>query len=208
MTEPAKTDDVTVLAVETLTRGFLRVNRYHLRHRLFAGGMSEPFIREMLERSPAVGVLPYDPVTDEIVLIEQFRPGAYLAGVHPWMIECVAGIIDDGSSPEAVAAREAEEEAGLTLLDLEPIATYLPTQGQSTERVFLFVGRVDARQRADFAGLAHENEDIRVFTVPAEEAIAMADAGRIEGSATLIALMWFARHHTDLKARWEGRPVP
>ncbi|MGH7005896.1 MAG: NUDIX domain-containing protein, partial [Alphaproteobacteria bacterium] len=104
-------EDVEVLEKTTVWKGRFQIDRYKLRHKLHDGGWSEPFIREVFERGHAAAVLPYDPIRDLVVLIELFRPGAYAAGRHPWLVEVVAGIIDPGEAVENVVRREAWEEA-------------------------------------------------------------------------------------------------
>ena len=103
---PFTADDVEILERSTPFQGYFRIDRYHLRHRTHDGGWTAPMSREIFERGHAVGILLYDPRQDRVGLIEQFRPGALAAGWHPWLIEVVAGIIDDGETPEAVAVRD------------------------------------------------------------------------------------------------------
>ena len=108
--------DVEILDKSEQYKGYFRINRYRLRHRLYAGGWSGELQRELFERGHAVGVLPYDPAADSVVLIEQFRIGALVAGMEPWLTEIVAGIIEEGEAPEEVARRETREEAGLEVI--------------------------------------------------------------------------------------------
>ena len=147
-----------------------------LQHRCFAGGWSEPLVREVFERGDAVGVLPYDPVTDSLVLIEQFRPGALRGDDSPWMLELIAGVVEAGESDEQVVHREAMEEAGCELSELCPIATVLPSAGACTEQVRLFCGRVSSAAIGGVHGLQHEGEDILVHSVVAREALQMLAA--------------------------------
>lgn len=194
--------DVEVIARETVFQGYFRVDRYRLRHRTFAGGWTDEMVREVFERGHATVVLLYDPDRDQVALIEQFRPGAYAAGWHPWVIECVAGIIEDGETPEGVARRESVEEAGCEPLDLIPIGKYLVTAGGSSETAFAFCARVDCRTIGGLHGLAHEGEDIRVDVVPAAEALAMTRDGRITNSMAVLTLQWLALEKETLRARW------
>lgn len=194
--------DVDIIERVPVFQGYFRVDRYRLRHRLHDGGWSEPMSREVFERGHAVCVLPYDPILDEVVLIEQFRIGAHAAGFAPWLIEIVAGIIDAGETALAVAHREMREEAGLPILALEPICRYLVSPGGTSESVELFCARVDARTAGGIFGLDQEHEDIRVIRVPASEALAWLDSGKIVNAAAIIALQWLALHRDKLRLEW------
>ena len=182
--------------------GYFQVDRYRLRHAKFEGGWTAEQQREVFERGHAAAVLPYDPVRDCVVLIEQFRIGAYAAGLEPWLIEVVAGIIGAGEAPEEVVRREAIEEAGCTIEALEPIGTLLMTPGASSETLALYCGRADSRGLGGVHGLDHEGEDIRVLVTPAEEALAMLTSGRIVNAQAMLALQWLALNRERLRARW------
>jgi len=195
-------DGVELLGKSERYSGFFRINGYRLRHRLFAGGWSGVIEREVFERGHAVGVLPYDPVADSVVLIEQFRIGALVAGMSPWLIEVVAGIIEEGEPPEEVARRETQEEAGLEIQALMPMCRYLVSPGGSSESVLLYCGRVDSRSAGGIHGLAEEHEDIRVDRLPYEEAMRLVEEGRVTNSVSLIALQWLALHRDRVRAVW------
>src|SRR5690606_26575010 len=137
----------------------------------------------------------YDPDADAVVLLEQFRIGAYAAGLPCWQTEIVAGVIDEGETPEAVARRETREEAGCELLDLVPVCTYLVSPGGTSESVRLFCGRVDSRGLGGVHGLADEHEDIKVEVVPWAEARRRLEAGGIGNAVSVIGLQWLALHH-------------
>ena len=187
------------------------MEEWRIRHRLFEGGWSNEITRECLERGHAVAVLPYDPVRDEVVLIEQFRVGAAASAPSPnwggqapspWLIEIVAGIVEDGEHPDAVAARETMEECGCDLLALKPITSYLVTPGCSSETIGLYLGRVDASKAGGIHGLDHENEDIRVFTVPAEDAFRMVADGTINNGTIIICLQWLQLNRDAVRREW------
>lgn len=210
-------EDVEVAECRPVFTGYFTVNRYAVRHRRFGGGWTDTFTREVFERGHAVAVLLYDPIADELVLIEQFRIGGLVAADDPgapgpfpiWMVEIVAGIIDEGETPEEVARRESFEEAGCVVAELEFISRFLLTPGVSSESITLFVARIDASATAGIHGLAHENEDIRVFRVAADDAFRMADEGQIVNATALVALLWFRAHRGSLRDRWltdEGEP--
>jgi ADP-ribose pyrophosphatase len=195
-------DDVETIESETVWKGYFRMDRLRLRHRLFAGGWGQPITREIFERGHAAALLPYDPVRDEVVLIEQFRPGAFTAGTEPWLVEIVAGIIEDGETAEGVARRETVEEAGCTVTDIIPVMDILTTPGASSERIAIFLGRVNARGVGGIHGLVDEVEDIRVFTESLDAALArLADGGIINVTA-IVALQWLALNRDMLRRRW------
>ncbi|MBX9714522.1 MAG: NUDIX domain-containing protein [Pseudomonadaceae bacterium] len=195
-------DDVEVVEREACFRGFYQLDRLHLRHRLFAGGMGKLINRELFVRHDAVCVLPYDPQRDCVVLIEQFRVGALDKSVNPWLIELVAGLIDKDEQPEEVARREAVEEAGLELAELWPLTQYYPSPGGSDERVHLYVGRCDSLGAGGVHGLEEEGEDIRVLVWSLDEALAALDDGRIDNAASIIALQWLALNRDKVRERW------
>ncbi|RAU20914.1 ADP-ribose diphosphatase [Paramagnetospirillum kuznetsovii] len=197
----AKTD-VEILGRDTVFKGYFRIDRYRLRHRTFAGGWTQVMEREIFERGHSVVVLLYDPDRDQVVLIEQFRCGALAAGWHPWLIECVAGIIDEGEHPDDVARRETAEEAGAEPTDMMRIGDYLVTAGGSSETVRLYCARVDASGVSGFHGLEHEGEDIRAFVVSTDEAYAMVKDGRINNAMAAVAIQWLMLEKSDLRKRW------
>lgn len=198
----SKPTAVEIEKTEPVYRGYFRINRYTLRHGLFTGGMSGTITREVFERGHAVGLLPYDPVRDEVVLIEQFRIGAYVAKMEPWLTEIVAGIIEDGETPEDVARRETLEEAGLTITELLPMCRYVVSPGGTSESVRVFLGRVDSSHAGGIHGLNSEDEDIRVTAMPWQDARKLLDDGKITNALGLIALQWFALHHDEIRRRW------
>ena len=204
MTERADTFEYAFKIVRhtDLHDGFLPLKIVQLRHRQFAGGWSSELTREYLDRGVAVAVLPYDPVRDQVVLVEQFRIGALHAADHPWTLEIVAGLAESDEDSLDVARRELHEEAGCTLQRAEFIYECLPTPGYSTERVLLYCGQIDAREAGHLQGLAEEHEDIRVHVVSREQALAMLDNGTIKAAPAIIALQWLALNVHTLRQRW------
>lgn len=187
---------------EALFQGYFRVDRFHLRHELFAGGWTPVFTREVFERGRAVGVLLFDPHQDKVVMIEQFRPGVMAKDEYPWLMELVAGIIDTGESHESTAMREAMEEAACVVTDLQPILSYYPSPGCMAEHTALYVGRTVAPKQDSVQGLQTENEDIRVHVMDAAQAISLLYSNKLRDAASIIAMQWFAMHHTELRSRW------
>lgn len=197
--------DVEVIERAEAYRGYARLDRYRLRHRAFAGHWTDPMVREVVERGHAVCVLPYDPVLDRVVLIEQFRIGPFAAGRAPWQTEIVAGIIEPGEDAETVARRETAEECGATLGPLEHVATFFASPGIMTETVTVYCGGARAPEHGGIHGLAHEHEDIRSFTLAAEEAIGWIGSDRIAFAPAIIALQWLAQNRARLRIEWPAR---
>ena len=193
-------NDVEVLSTKMVYDGFFKMVKYRLRHKLFAGGWSGEFERELFERGHAAAVLPYDPVLDQVVLIEQFRIGALAANCQPWQLEIVAGMLDhENESPEQVIRREATEESGLVLGKTEKISRYLSSSGGCSEILDIFISEVDSRLAQGIHGVASESEDIRVHVVSRNQAYQWLESGKIENAATIIALQWLQLHHQRLR---------
>lgn len=199
---PPPREGVEVLAHDRLFRSYLALDRFELRHRLHAGGTSAVIGRDLLVRGPAAAILLYDPDRGKVALVEQFRIGALAAGMEPWVLETVAGVVDPGEDAADVAIREALEEAGARVSDIVHVAGYLSSPGCSDETVHAFVGRVDASTLGGVHGLADEGEDIRVVVMDADDAIAACADGRIANAITLVALQWLALNRAALAARW------
>ncbi|WP_199911635.1 ADP-ribose diphosphatase [Dongshaea marina] len=197
-------EDVEVIEKTSLYSGFFKLNRYTFRHKLFAGGWSEGITRELLERGSAVALLPYDPKRDKVVLIEQFRIGALDSPYSPWLLEVVAGIMDHDETPEELARREAEEEAGLTLGRCDRVMSYLVSPGGTSERIDVYVGETDSDAVVEGVfGLPHEGEDIRVQVVDRQTAYEWLQQGRVENATAVIALQWLQLNYQELQARWQ-----
>lgn len=189
-----------LLSIEPLYRGFFSLNRYLLRFERYDGSFSPQISREMFERGHAVAVLPFDPKRREVVLIEQFRPGALDAPGGPWLTEIVAGMIEPNETVESVARRELQEESGLEPLRLVPITRYWVSPGGTTESIFLFLALIDAAPDTRFFGLPEEHEDIKLHVMSLDEALARIDSGIICSAAPIIALQWLDRHLAQFEA--------
>jgi ADP-ribose pyrophosphatase len=198
--------DVELAHTTTVSARYLRIDTFRFRHRLFSGEWSAERSYDVLRRGQAVAIVLYDPDRDRVVLVEQFRLPALLAGSSPWQLEAAAGLIDTEETPEAVVIRETREETGLALIG-EPIRVqrYLSSSGGSDEGVVLFCGRVDSTAAAGVHGLAEEHEDIRVVVKTLAEIEALVDAGAIESGHTLIGLYWLLRHREHLRQLWPAR---
>ena len=208
-------DDVDIHEIKTLYHGFFKMDEYHVSHQLFKGGKSEVLSREIFERGNAVVLIPYDPVSDSVVLLEQFRPGALREGDSPWLLEFVAGMFDEDEKPQEVAIREAKEEADLTINENEiiEVMNYFSSPGGMSEYIHLLAAKVDQQYIETHLahsvnnidktyGLPEEGEDILVHIVKRESALALLAEGKITNAATIIGLQWLALHYQQLQTDW------
>jgi ADP-ribose pyrophosphatase len=196
------TKQFEILDKEIVYSGFFRMEKYRLKHTLYAGGWSAEISRELFVRGSCVAVLLYDPHTDKVVLIEQFRAGAILQPDRAWLVEIVAGAIEEGETAEEVAYRESLEEAGCEIQELMVINEFYTTPGGAAERITLFCGKVDSSGVGGIHGLDHEDEDIWVRAVDFDEAYVMLENNEIESAIPIIAIQWLALNKQKLKQKW------
>jgi ADP-ribose pyrophosphatase len=194
---------IEVLGREWLAQGFMKLAKYTVRHERFDGSMIGPFTREIVLRTTAVGVLPYDPIADKILLIEQFRLAAHLAGLPAWQREVIAGLADKDETTEELARREAIEEANCKVTDLVEMTRFLLSPGMSNEVLILYCGRMDSSQMAaGVHGLATEHEDIRSTLFDAEEIPALIEHGTTGNGPLTLALYWMQANRERLRKLW------
>jgi|TARA_B110000211_G_scaffold233759_1_gene300868 ADP-ribose pyrophosphatase len=195
--------DVSVKPVKNLYKGFFQVDLYQFEHALFAGGKSELISREILERGDAIAVLPYDPISDTVLLIEQIRIGAIKSKHSPWLLECIAGMTDGSDDYESVVKKEAYEEAGLNLTELEFMLSYLSSPGGTTERLHLYLARADLSDvESGVYGLETEGEDIKTHVLSVDDALTRLNNGEMDNAATVICMQWLALNHEKMKHKW------
>lgn len=194
--------NLEILEKEPIYDGFFRLSKITLRHALHDGGWSAVMERELFERDPVVAVLPYDPVADKVLLIEQFRAPGHWNGMNLWQTEIVAGIVEPGEDLEQVAMRESQEEAACTPKKLERVMTFMPSQGACTEIVTLFAAWIESEGLGGIHGLDHEHEDILARVVDFSEAVRMLEEGKIQNSPAIIALQWLQMNRERLRATW------
>lgn len=175
-----------------------KVKEAYLRHEKFDGTMSGTIRRISLERGDSVAILIYNTNTNKITLISQFRYPTYEAS-HGWILETIAGIIDKDEAPEDVARREVQEEAGLNVTTLEHIATFYPSPGGSSERIYLYYAEISNKRSNDgeIGGLLCEDENIKSYEFSLDEALEKIKSGEIMDAKTIIGIQWLANRHTQ-----------
>ena len=182
--------------------GHFKVDQLTIQHELFSGGMSAKLIREQVSRQNAVAVLPYDPIRDEVVLVEQFRVGAVGNDDNPWLVEIIAGLVEDGENYEEVALREAVEEANCKIEKLHHVTSFYPTPGGFSELSHVYIGKTNTTHLGGIAGLDDEGEDIRVHVVSSTQAIEMLNQGKIRSAIPMIAIYSFMQLRESLIKEW------
>ena len=195
--------DVRVLNLRTPHEGYFLTRQYDLQHPGFDGMHSDIVTREVFVATDAAIVLPYDPVRDRVLLVEQFRMGPFGRGDPlPWVLEPVAGRVDPGEVPEETARRECVEEAGLNLSDIEHVSSHYCSPGCSTEMFHCYVGLCDLPDlQKGQGGLDSEDEDIRTNVLTFEEAIALCSSGEANIGPLVLILFWLQRERERLRAR-------
>jgi ADP-ribose pyrophosphatase len=184
-------NDVEIIERVSLHDGFLKVDRLKLRCRLFEGGWSREFTREVLLRGHGVGVLLYDPHLDKVLMVEQFRVGCMNdLDNGPWALELVAGLLEEGETPIDVARREVVEEAGIRVGNLLRICAYYNSPGGSNEKLSVYCAAFDSSQAGGVFGVEDEAENIRSVVLDRSEALAAVAAGKINNAMSIIALQW------------------
>lgn len=199
--------DVEIVSKEPAFSGFFKVNVFTFKHRLFNGGWSPLITREIFERGDAVAVLPYDPKLDAVLFVEQIRIGSLRTRDNPWLLECIAGMVEPGEPLTEVALREAQEEANIQLQHVEPMLNYLSSPGGTSERMYLYVAQADLSQAGGVFGLPEEGEDIRVRVLSLKDALHLLAEGHIDNAVSVIALQWLQLNRERLRQQWQTSVV-
>jgi len=174
-----------------------KVEEAYLRYEKFDGEMSGTVRRISLERGDSVSILIYNTRTDKIILISQFRYPSFKSG-YGWLLETIAGIVDPGETPEASARREVQEETGLEITRLEHIATFFPSPGGSSERIYLYYSEVsrDPDSYGENGGLPCEGENIKSYEITLGEALERIQSGEIMDAKTILGIYWLKNRQT------------
>jgi ADP-ribose pyrophosphatase len=181
----------------------MKLAKYTLTHERFDGGTIGPITRELVVRTTAVGVVPYNPQSGQFLLIEQFRLAAHLAGMPGWQREIIAGISDRGESPEDLARREAVEEANCAVTDLVEMFRYLPSPGMTNEVLIIYCGRMAPGAITGVHGLAEEHEDIRSSLFHLDQVPELLEQGHTGNGPLIMALQWMQLNRARLRSLWK-----
>ena len=202
LTKPDEMNRMLALshAKRSVYKGFFSVEEHDLTYQKFNNEQSNVVTRSTLVSSDAVIVLPYDPINDRILLIEQFRAGPYVKGdENPWVLEPIAGLIDEGETPESAGIREAQEEAHLEIKRLELVARSYPSPGISTEFFHQYIGIVSLPEETNLvSGLESEAEDIRSHIFSYEEFYKMIVEGEMNVGPAILLGLWLSKNRKSL----------
>lgn len=197
----AQESDVSEVALRQPYAQFFAVEERKIGWRRFDGGHYSPILRAAFVSGDAVTVLPYDPVRDRVLVVEQFRAGPHARGDRqPWQIEAIAGRIDPGETPADAARREAMEEAGVHLGALHKVADYYPSPGILTEYLYSFVAIADLPDAAaGIFGLESEQEDIRGHCLSLERLMHLVASGEVANAPLILTALWLQRERGTLR---------
>ena len=206
LTKPDEMNRMLALshAKRSVYKGFFSVEEHDLTYQKFNNEQSNVVTRSTLVSSDAVIVLPYDPINDRILLIEQFRAGPYVKGdENPWVLEPIAGLIDEGETPESAGIREAQEEAHLEIKRLELVARSYPSPGISTEFFHQYIGIVSLPEETNLvSGLESEAEDIRSHIFSYEEFYKMIVEGEMNVGPAILLGLWLSKNRKSLMKKY------
>ena len=184
--------DVVIRDVEVTSDGWhvLRRTTYDYRRR---NGQWTTEQRETYDRGNGAVILPYDRARGTVLLTRQFRFPVYVNG-HPdgRFVEAAAGLLD-ADDPETAIRREAAEELGVRIGELEHVLDAYMSPGSVTERIHFYAAAYTPADRiADGGGLPEDGEDIEVLELAFADALAMVADGRIADAKTIMLLQWAA----------------
>ncbi|MCZ7855674.1 NUDIX domain-containing protein [Agrobacterium salinitolerans] len=188
---PAEIDAgrIRLVEKETVWKGFVHMQKLIFDQRM-PDGRTMRIVREVHDHGSAAAILLYDPKRDSVVMVRQFRPAAFVNGDPSFMIEVPAGLLDDDDAADAIR-REAMEESGYAVEKVEYLFDMYASPGTLTEKVSLFVARINLDvQAGNGGGLEDEGEDLEVLTYGLDEAFGMIASGEITDSKTIILLQW------------------
>ena len=180
-----------IINKKNLYSGFFSLNKYEFIHEKHNGEWTSVVEREVFSGAHVSTLLPYDPIKKEIILIQQFRAGVLSRYDENYLLEIVAGIVDEGENPEQTAIRECFEETGCEVKQIHPVQSYFPAPGSSESYYHLYLGEIQACDGERIKGLEKENEDILVKSFKIDEVRQMLKEKKIMNGLTLVALQWF-----------------
>ena len=180
---------VIIKEAKRVYNDIFKIEKIILQHEKFDGSMSKEIVRLNFNRGDTVAVLLYNSGKKSVVLVKQFRYPAYVDNGPGWLIECVAGIKDNGEI--SVARKEVLEETGFKIEKLRYLTQFYPSPGGCSEKISLYLAFVETEDKVKKGKhMGVGNEDICVMEVPVEKALGMIKSGEICDAKTIISLFF------------------
>jgi ADP-ribose pyrophosphatase len=182
---------VVIQSKNRIFNDFFKIDEAYLSYERFDGRMSPVVRRLNFERGDSVAALIFNPETQKIILVNQFKYPSCDKG-SGWITETIAGMVDKNETPEAAIRREVLEETGYNVEKLKHISTFYVSPGGSSERIVLFYVEVSGVGKVEQGGgVEMEQEDIMTVELTVEEAQKQIENGEIADAKTIIGIMWF-----------------
>lgn len=196
-----KRPEARIIGKERVFDGFFKMDELTIEHDTHDGG-SMTVKRLIFERGHAVAILGYDPARDQVLLVNEMRPGLLAAGDYPFNDSLPAGMIDKGEDEITAATREMREETGLELKNPQLIhpGAYVSSGGTS-ERLALVFGTVDMAGAGGVHGHASEGEDIKTVILSSDEFIQRAESGALKDMKSLVCAFWLAKNRDTIRTK-------
>ena len=200
---PESSPNIQVENIQREYLGFFALNQISLKYLQFDGDVSELKNRVILMGSEASLILPYDPILDKVLLVEQFRIGPFCRGDRtPWVFEPVAGIIEVGETPEEAAKREVFEEAGIEVDQLVKIGSGYPNPGEATSYFYNYIAIVDLSEYSPgIYGAKNEGEDIRTHVADFNTVLNWSVSNKLRVLPLNTMVLWLALNKLKLPSR-------
>ncbi|RKG32546.1 NUDIX domain-containing protein [Acinetobacter guerrae] len=184
-------NDVKIHSREYVFRGFVKIEKISLQHRMFnQNNYIQEIQRELIQRKTAAGVLLYNDAQQKFALIEQFRVGAVDDSDSPWQLEIIAGVLDGDESPETCIRRESLEESGCQIDELEHLFSFYPSAGACSEVFHLYAAQTDLPEHGGVHGVADEGENIQLHIFDYTQLEPLFRYGRLKNAPVIMALQW------------------
>lgn len=199
MAEEDKKPQAKIVEKKRLYDGFFKIDELTIEADMYGGG-TQTVKRLNFERGNAVAILPYDPVRDEVLLVNEVRPAMLVRGEYPFNDSLPAGMIDKGETAVDAALRETEEETGQHLQNAKLLhAGAFVSAGGTSEKISIVYGNIDTSKAGGIHGEASEGENIKSVVISADEFIARANDGRLKDMKSLACAFWLAIHRDELR---------
>lgn len=183
---------VDITSRRTAYKGRYRIEEFVFDFdRAAARGRLTDVTREVFERGDSAAALIHDIERDVIVLTEQFRIATHVKGPG-YIIEAMAGSVEEGEKPEACVRREMMEEVGYRAGDLQLVANGYVSPGSSSERIFLYYAPVKTADLVDpkAMGVAAEKEDVKRIEFTREDFLARIDEAAFHDAKVMALGFW------------------